>query len=105
MTAAECAPGCYAHSLGLSHGNDIAFKVADGGGPKALVDDELAEAVIAGVFVCFADDPGWGVGDAEIENLAGTDDVVEGLHEFGDGDGEIPPVHVEHINVRCLQLL
>lgn len=50
------------------------------GGPAALVDGDGAEAVRAGVFVGFGDDPGGGVAGAEVEDFAALDKVVEGLH-------------------------
>ena len=55
--------------------------------------------MIAGVLVCFGDDPGGGVADAEVEDFALLDDGVEGLHEFGDGGCEVPPVDVEDVEV------
>jgi len=70
----------------------------------ALVDDELAEAVVAGVLVCFGYDPGGGVGDAEVEDAALVAGCVEGLHEFGDGGCHVPPVHVEDVDVVGLEL-
>ena len=70
-----------------------------------MVDDELAQALLAGVFVCFGDDPGGGVADTEVEDFSGGDDVVEGVHEFGDGGGEVPPVDVEDVDEVGLQFL
>ena len=61
--------------------------------------------MLAGVFVCFADDPGRGVGDAEVEDFSGRDDVVEGVHDFGDGGGVVPPVDVEEVDVARLEFL
>ena len=84
---------------------DIALEVAVGGGPLALVEDEGAEAVVAGVLVGFGDDPGGGVGDGEVEDLALVADGVEGAHELGDAGGEVPPVDVEDVDVVGLQLL
>ena len=49
VAAAEGAPGCECHALVAGHRDDVALKVAVGGGPAALVDAEWAEAVIAGV--------------------------------------------------------
>ena len=69
----------------------------------ALVDAELREAVVAGVLVCFADDPGGGVGDAKVQDFSGGDAMVEGLHEFGDGGAEVPPVDVEKVDVVRLE--
>jgi len=35
-------------------------------------------------FVSFADDPGWCVAYAEVEDFARLDHLVKGLHEFWD---------------------
>lgn len=59
--------------------------------------------MIAGVLVCFGDDPGGGVGDAEVEDFSLLAHGVEGLHEFGDGGGEVPPVEVEDVDVGGLE--
>ncbi len=69
-----------------------------------MVDGEAAQAVGACVLVGFGDDPGGEVGCAEVEDAAGGDLVVEGLHEFGDGGGPVPPVDVEEVDVGCLEL-
>lgn len=71
----------------------------------ALVDAELGEAMVAGVLIRFADDPGWGIAHAEVENFPSSDDVVEGLHEFGNRGGKVPPVDVEEVDVVCLEFL
>ncbi len=55
------------------------------------------------VLVRFGDDPGGCVAHAEIENFALLDNCVEGLHEFGDGSCEVPPVDVEDVEVIGLQ--
>lgn len=102
---AEGAPRCDGHPLVFAHGQDIAFEIALGGAPAALIDAELRECVVARVLVCFGDDPGRGVADAEVEDFAGGDHVVEGLHEFGDGGGEVPPVDVEDVDVGGLEFL
>ncbi len=101
--AAERAPRCDGHALVFAHGQDIAFEIALGGAPAALVDAELREGVVAGVLVCFGDDPSGGVADAEVEDFPRGDHVVEGLHEFGDGGGEVPPVDVEEVDVAGLE--
>ena len=105
FAAAEGPPGRETHAFVRAHVEDVALEVAVGGRPPALVDDELAEPLLAGVFICFGDDPGGGVADTEIEDFAGGDDVVEGVHELGNRGCEIPPVHVEHIDEVGLQFL
>lgn len=64
VAATECAPRGEAHALGPAHRDDFALKVLLRGGPEALVDDELAQPVVAGVLVGFGDDPGRGIADA-----------------------------------------
>lgn len=103
--AAQGAPGREAHALGAAHGHDLALKVAGRRGPAALVDGELAQAVAARVLVCLGHDPGGRVRDAQVEHLAGGDEVVEGLHQLRDGRGEVPPVHVQQVDVVGLELL
>lgn len=51
VAPAQCAPRCECHAFGLRHGQDVALEIARGGGPVALVDGELAEAVVAGIWV------------------------------------------------------
>ena len=101
----ERTPGGHPHPLGRAHVDDVALEVTIARGPAALVDDELAQAVVAGVLVGFAHDPGGGVGDAEVEHFGLADDVVEALHELGDADGEVPPVHIENVQVVGLEFL
>ena len=103
--AAEGTPGGERHPLRLAHGDDVAFKVAHGGVPEALVDGELREALLTGVLVCLADDPGGGVADAEVEDFSRRDDVVERVHELGDRSGVVPPVDVEQVDVARLEFL
>jgi hypothetical protein len=38
------------------------------------------KTVLTGVVVCFDDDPGGGVADAEVEDFAGGVEGVEGVH-------------------------
>ena len=51
--------------------------------------------MLAGVRVAFDDDPGGRVGNAEVEHLVVGDEVVEGLHYFGDAGCHVPVVDVE----------
>ena len=60
-----------------------------------MVYAELAQAVLTGVGIAFCDDPGRGVRYAEVEDLARGDEVVEGLHHFGDAGVHVPVVDVE----------
>lgn len=103
--AAESAPWSHGHSFVLAHGYDVSFEVAAGGAPFALVDAELGQGVIAGVLVGFADDPGRGVADSQVEDLPCGDEMVQRLHDLWDGSCEIPPMDVQYINVGRLQVL
>ena len=94
VAAAQRAPRRQPHALGPAHGDDVALEVARCRRPEALVDDEGAQAVGARVFVGFADHPGRGVADAEVEDGAGGDEVVQGVHELGDGGCVVPPAAV-----------
>lgn len=69
--------------------------VALGGGPFSLVDGELTQTVLAGIGIALGDDPGRGVGYTEVEDFAGRDEVVEGLHHFRDAGVHVPVMDVE----------
>ena len=69
--AAEGAPGGDCHAVVAAEGEYVALEVAVRGGPAALVDDEGAEGVVAGVLVALGYDVGGDVGGAEVEDLAG----------------------------------
>ena len=69
--------------------------VALGGGPFSLVDGELTQTVLAGIGIALDDNPGRGVGYTEVEDFAGRDEVVEGLHHFRDAGMHVPVVDVE----------
>lgn len=47
----------------------------------------------------------WGVADAVIEDFTLLADGVEGAQEFGDGGGEVPPMHEHDVDVVRLELL
>lgn len=87
-----------------THRDDFSLKIAAPGVPPALIDAELAQAVVTSVLIRLGDDPGGSVGDAEVQDLALDDEVVEALHELGDARAEVPPVHVEEVDVVSLQL-
>lgn len=95
VAPAQRAPGCERHPLIHAHGDDVPLEVALRGGPFALVDGKGAKAVVARVLVGFDDEPGRGVGDAEVEDLAGLDKVVEGLHELFNTSCHIPVVNIK----------
>lgn len=99
------SPWCNGHTLVLAHGDDLALHVSVGSIPLTLIDGEGAQALLAGVCVGFDDDPGGRVRDTEVEDLACKDELVQALHDFLDAGGEVPPVHVEEVDVVCSELL
>jgi hypothetical protein len=85
------APPERTHLLFRVRGNDLVFKVTLRSALFALVDDKLPQTKVACILICFGDDPGRGVGDAEGDDLASADHIVERVHELGDRDGELLP--------------
>ena len=51
--------------------------------------------MLAGVGVTFGDKPGRRVRYAEVQYFARGDEVVEGLHYFGDARMHIPKMNIE----------
>ena len=94
-TPTQCALRYQRHSSVLAHGDDFSSKGALGGGPFALIDGELTQTVLAGVGVTLDDELGMRIRYTEVENFASGEEVVEGLHYFGDARVHVPPVHVE----------
>lgn len=45
------------------------------------------------------------VGDTEVHDFAGLDEVVESVHHLLDRGGVVPEVDIEDVNVRRLELL
>lgn len=89
------APWSDSHPFSLAHGDDFPLKIPARSTPAALVHDERPQAVIASVLVRFCDQPGWSVGDAEVEDFALVGESIEAVHDFFDRCGVVPPVHVE----------
>ena len=73
--------------------------------PSSLVDGEDGLAVLPRISVASSDDPRRRIRDPEVEDLAGLDDRVQGVHDFGDGGRPVPPVEVEDVDVLGPQLL
>jgi hypothetical protein len=92
------------HPLIAAHRDNFPLHVPESGVPSPLVDGEGAQAIGPRVAVGFHDEPGWRVGYAEVEHLARDDEVVEPVHHFFDRGGEVPPVHVQQVDVAGLQL-
>ena len=81
--AADGAPGREREPEMPAHGNDVPLEVAARDGPEALVDDEGGLAVRVRVGVGRGDEPGGCVGDAEVQDFAGGNEVVQGVHDLG----------------------
>ena len=101
----ERRPRRNGHSLVPAHGDDFSLDVSESGVPSTLVYGERTETVGPSVVVGLDDNPGGGVGDTEVQDLAGGDEVVEAVHDFFHGGGEVPPVDVEEVDVIGLELL
>jgi len=56
-------------------------------------------------FVGFADNPGGRVADSEVQDLSRVDNGIERLHQLRNRCREVPPVHVQQIDVISLKLL
>ena len=95
VTSTQCAPRSQRHSFILAHGDDFSLKVALGGGPFALIDGELTQTMLTGIGVTLGNNPCRRIRYTEVEYLAGGDEVIEGLHYFGDACVHVPPVNVE----------
>lgn len=72
------------HALLARHGNNITLKVTHAGVPHALVHDKGSQTMVSGVLVGLGYNSGWRVGDAEVEDFAGHDEVVERVHQLRD---------------------
>jgi hypothetical protein len=64
-------------------------------GPSSLVDRELAQAILSGIFVRLGDDPGRGIRDTKIQNFALENHGIKRLHQLGNRACEVPPVNIE----------
>ena len=49
---------------------------------------------MAGVAICFYNNPGWSIRDAEVENFTGGDEIVERIHQLWYGHCRVPEVDV-----------
>ena len=61
--------------------------------------------MVARILVGFRHDPGGRVGDTEVEDFAGGDEIVEAEHDFFDRGRVVPPVDVEDVDVAGLEFL
>lgn len=51
--------------------------------------------MLASVGISLCDDPGRGVTDAEIQDLALADQSVQGLHQLGDLGSKVPCMNIK----------
>lgn len=49
---------------------------------------------MARILITLDDKPGWGVGNAKVDDFASGDEVVECVHKFRDRCGVVPMVHI-----------
>ena len=61
--------------------------------------------MITCVLVGFGYYVGGEIGGTEVEDFALAAEVVKAEHYFGDAGREVPPMHVEDVDVVCLEFL
>lgn len=88
-----------------AHRDDFTLKVSAASVPVALVDAKLTKTVVSGILVGLGNNPSRRIRDSQVQDLTLGNEVVETLHELRDGGREVPPVHVEQVDVVRLQLL
>src|SRR6202041_2886117 len=99
QSAGERRPCYQAEIEGLRHRDQLALDCALYQRILNLQADELRQAAEIGESVGLRDPSGERVGDAEVENLALTDQVVERAHEYFDWSHLIPDVKPVEIDV------
>lgn len=57
------------------------------------------------VAVSLGDDVRGRVGDAEVQNLALRDEVMQSVHDLFDARLIVPPMYVKDVNIICAKLL
>lgn len=68
------------HAFVTAHGDDITFQVTYQRRVTALIDRKRTEAMLTGVGIGLCHNPSRSIADAEIQDLALTDQRVQGLH-------------------------
>jgi len=101
VASPERSPWRNTEPLGLTHGDDVALEVSVRGTPAALVHNELSETMVTSILIGLRYDPGWRVGDSEVENLALVGERVEAAHHLFDRSCVVPPMKVQ----LCLPLV
>lgn len=61
--------------------------------------------MISCILIASSDNVGGGVGDAQVQDLASADEVVEALHDLLARGRVLPPVQVQNVDVIGLELL
>lgn len=59
----------------------------------------------ASVFVSFDHDPSRCIRNTKIEDLASSDQSIETMHDLLNTGSEIPPMHIQQINIIRTHLL
>lgn len=56
-------------------------------------------------LISLADNPSRCITDTQIQHLPTLHKLVQALHHLGDTSCEVPPMHIEQVNIVCLELL
>ena len=98
-SAGQRSPGCYRHPKMSGHRDQVPFGATLDQAILYLQGDKLAPAHEFSEGVAFADDPGGGVTDGGIVDLALADEVVECREDFVDRRVRVERVELEEIDV------
>ena len=101
--APDHAPGGHRQAQRTGHRQQLALHRALDQAVLDLQAHEARPAAQVGQHVGLGDDPGGGVGDAEVEQLARAHQIVQGPHDLLDGRGVVPLVQPVQIDVVRLQ--
>lgn len=113
------------HALQPCHGYDIAFQITLEDAPRALVHRKRSLTRQTGVRVRAGDNPCRRIRDTlrisqtlrrkerrqsrswtyEIQDFSLSDEVVQTVHDLLDAGSVIPPMHIENVDVVCLEFL
>lgn len=92
------------HPLITTHRQHLAFHIPTPHIPLPLIHGKGPQSVRPRVLVRLDHHPRRCIRDAQVQHLAGGDEVVEGVHDLWDGGGEVPIVEVEEVDVRGLEV-
>src|SRR3984893_62104 len=98
-------PSHYPHVQSFRHGNQFALDRPLNEAVLDLQPDELCPASKLRQSICLGDPPSGSVRDADVENLALANNIVQTAHDFFHWCDPIPDVHPVQVDVVCLQSL